>query len=235
MSVMRRLKNVVRGQGIAAIPAKMASALYDRAFECRHGLETLAIAKLDGLTIRAGERTQGFYYEGMRMLPLRRLFAELRHLVPPDAALVDLGCGKGKVLLAAAEAGVAKIRGVEFAHELCEQARVNWAAFQSRTAVSAVVDVIESDAGVYPIQPDESLFFLFNPFNEVVLDRVLTNVSTSVVAHPRRVYIAAAYLSERYRRVFAAHPEYALDREVKSWGCRFTIYAMGPVAVDAER
>jgi 2-polyprenyl-3-methyl-5-hydroxy-6-metoxy-1,4-benzoquinol methylase len=98
-------------------------ALYDRAFERRHGLETLAIEKLDGLTIRVGERTQGFYYEGMRMLPLRRLFAKLRKLVPPDAALVDLGCGKGNVLLAAAEAGVANIRGVEFARELCEQAR----------------------------------------------------------------------------------------------------------------
>jgi SAM-dependent methyltransferase len=235
MSVMRRLTNVVRGQGVAAIPAKLASALYDRAFERRHGLETLAIEKLDGLTISGGERAHGFYYEGMRMLPLRRLFAELRLHVPPDAALVDLGCGKGKVLLAAAEAGVAKIRGVEFAHELCDQARANWAVFQARTGNSALVEVIESDAGVYRFQADESLFFLFNPFDEVVLDRVLTNLSESIAEHPRRAYIAAAYLSDRYRSVFAAHPKYALDRDLQAWGCRFTVYASGPVGVVAER
>jgi hypothetical protein len=76
---------------------------------------------------------------------------------------------------------------------------------------------------------------LFNPFDEVVLDRVLTNLSRSVGEHPRRVHLAAAYLSECYRRVFAAHPEYALDREVKAWGCRFTVYATGPAAVVAER
>jgi SAM-dependent methyltransferase len=228
MSVPRRLKNIVRGQGALAIPAKLYAATYDRWYERRNRLNTLAVAKLDGLTIHVGDRAHGFYYEGMRVLPLRRLFAEFRKLVPADAAFVDLGCGKGKVLLVAAESGIGKIRGVEFAHELCEIARANWAAYQARKRPPCVVEVIENDAAAYRFQRDEQLFFMFNPFDESVLDRVLANLSLSIAQRPRRAYVAVAHLSDRYRRVFAAHSEYALDRELDAWGCRFTLFATGP-------
>jgi SAM-dependent methyltransferase len=227
MSVLRRLKNIIQGQGVAAIPAKLYATAYDRCYEFRYRLDTLSTAKLDRLTIHAGDRTRGFYYEGTRVLPLRRLFAEFHKLVPADAAFVDLGCGKGKVLLVAAEKGIAKIRGVEFAHELCEVARANWAAYEARKRPPCTVEVIENDAAAYRFQRDEQLFFLFNPFDEIVLDRVLVNLSLSIAQRPRRAYVAVAHLSERYRRVFAAHPEYAIDRELDSWGCRFTLFATG--------
>lgn len=227
MSVLARLRNIIRGQGVAAIPLKLYATAYDRWFERRYRLDTLFSTKLDGLTIRAGDRAHGFYYEGMRVLPLRRLFAEFYKLVPADAAFVDLGCGKGKVLLVAAENGIAKIRGVEFAHELCEIARANWAAYQARKNPPCMVEIIENDAAAYRFQRDEQLFFLFNPFDESVLDRVLTNLSLSISQRPRRAFVAVAHLSERYRRVFAAHPEYEIDRELDAWGCRFTLFATG--------
>jgi SAM-dependent methyltransferase len=231
MNVLRRLKNIVRGPGIAAIPAKLYAAAYDRWYERRYRLDTLSTAKLDGLTIHAGDRVHSFYYEGTRVLPLRRLFTEFHKLVPADASFVDLGCGKGKVLLVAAENGIAKIRGVEFAHELCETARANWAAYQARKKPLCTVEIIENDAAAYRFQRDEQMFFLFNPFDEIVLDRVLTNLSLSIAQRPRRAYVAVAHLSDRYRRVFAAHPEYAIDRELDAWGCRFTLFATGPASV----
>jgi SAM-dependent methyltransferase len=228
MSILRRLRYIVRDQGLRGVAAKLLGKPFDYLFEWRYGLDTLAIAKLDGLTITSGDRRRGGFYEGSRWLPLRGLFAELRAMTAAGGALVDLGCGKGKVLLVAAQSGFAQVRGVEFAHELCEIARANWERFRQRTQCPATVEIVEADVAQYAIRPDETVFFLFNPFDEIVLARVLEHVAASVAAHPRRVLIVVAYLSAHYRQAFERQTAFKLEREIVSWACTFSVFSNHP-------
>jgi predicted RNA methylase len=228
MPLLRRLKQILHGHGLRGVAAKLVGKAFDRAFEVRYGIDTLAHAKLDGLTIVAGQPDAGIFYEGSRVMPLRGLLKALHGTGNSEAeqgALVDLGCGKGKVLLVAAECGVAKVRGVEFARELCDVARANWEKFRAKTGSIAEVEIIEGDAGAYPIRPDETVFFLFNPFGAAVLTRVLTNIAASVRQHPRRVRIVVTYLSAHYRRVFEEQKEFTFEREIVTWAYNFTVFS----------
>lgn len=225
MGILRRVSHILRDQGFRGVATKLVGKPVEYFFDWRYGADTRAIAKLDGLTIRSGSRERGSYYEGSRVLPLRGLFAVLRPLNVEGGALVDLGCGKGKVLLVAAQCGFAKVRGIEFAHELCQIARDNWEKFRGKTGSTSDVEFVEADVATYVIRPDETVFFLFNPFDETILAQVLCNIEASLEAHPRKVYIAVAYLSDHYRRVFAAHPAFLPEREIVSWACHFSVFS----------
>jgi SAM-dependent methyltransferase len=227
MSIVRRFQSVVRDHGLRGVVAKLWGSVVDRAFERRYGLETHAIAMLDRLTIHNGNREHATCYEGSRIMPLRGLMAALKKL-SPGGTLVDIGCGKGKVLLAAAEACIPNVRGIEFAHELCETARANWHSYQAETRSTCNVEIIEADAAAYEFRPDETLFFLFNPFDAPTLSAVLANLAASIRTNPRRAYLAVAFVSEPYRRAFESHHEFSLDREIVSWACRFSIFSNAP-------
>ena len=51
MSLLRRFKSALQGQGLQGVAAKLVGKVFDHAFERRYGIDTLAIAKLDNLTI----------------------------------------------------------------------------------------------------------------------------------------------------------------------------------------
>lgn len=84
-----------------------------------------------------------------------------------DARFVDLGCGKGRALILAQEAGFTKITGVELSSKLAAAAEAN---------VSAYVEVICGDASKYEFTDRSTVIFLYNPFSAEVLARVLLNL-----------------------------------------------------------
>ena len=226
MSVFTRINSVIGEHGLVAIGTKLIGRHLDLSFERTYELDTVGMTCLDGLSIESGNRGRGNYYEGTRLMPLRRLIPQMRALVAPDSALVDCGSGKGKVLLVAAECGVKQARGVEFAKELCKIAASNWAKFDARKQTGSNVEVHCSDILDYAIQPNDSMFFLFNPFDAIVLNALLDRVAESVERHPRKIVIAVAFLSEPYRKVFETKPRFEKHIEVVHWACKFTLYTV---------
>ena len=51
------------------------------------------------------------------------------------------------------------------------------------------VEVLHADAGAVRFDDDLHVFYLFNPFNEVILERVLENIRASLERHPRPVWV----------------------------------------------
>jgi uncharacterized protein (UPF0248 family) len=45
------------------------------------------------------------------------------------------------------------------------------------------------DATAYPIPKEKAVFYFFNPFNEIVLAKVLRNIQESIREDQRQVYI----------------------------------------------
>jgi SAM-dependent methyltransferase len=84
---------------------------------------------------------------------------------------VDLGCGKGRSLLIASRMGFKRVIGVEFAAELAATARRNIQIMGVSNA-----SVIDADAAEFSPPEDNLVAFLFNPFRNAVVRRVVGNL-----------------------------------------------------------
>jgi tRNA1(Val) A37 N6-methylase TrmN6 len=92
-------------------------------------------------------------------------------LTPSDYRFIDLGCGKGRMLIVAAELGFKSCVGVEFADELAQLAAKNVAASGFKS-----IGIVHGDAGNYAFKDEPFVLYLFNPFSSRVMERVRNNL-----------------------------------------------------------
>jgi predicted RNA methylase len=109
---------------------------------------------------------------------------------------VDVGCGKGRVVCAAALRSVRKVTGIEIDGALCEQARTNAAQLRHRRSP---VEIIHGPAQEFNYR-DCTAVFLFNPFNRGPLAAVLEAVRT---VRSRSGAMRLAYVNPRFDQAFA--------------------------------
>lgn len=224
MNILQRFIDSLRTAGVGGSAAKLVCPYFDRKFDRDHGTETCGIRERDTLKIESANRDHSARYEPSRVLPLRKMLPLVRRMVPPESVLVDFGCGKGRVLLLAAEHGF-RARGIEFAGELCEIARRNVESFNAHTGNRQEITIIKGDVTEYALEPDERVFFLFNPFGPVIFQKVLANLGASLKVHPRRILIVICLPSDEYHRAVEEHPEFQLVSKHRFWGCKFAIYS----------
>jgi SAM-dependent methyltransferase len=117
----------------------------------------------------------------------KRLLAHLH--APAGSTFVDLGCGKGKVLLLASRSRFSRVVGVEFSATLCNIARRNVQRYSHRVSTTPQIDIVCCDAAQYVFRPDENVFFMFHPFGATVMERVIDNLQRSLSETPRPVWI----------------------------------------------
>ena len=119
-------------------------------------------------------------------LPYRSLRAVARHLpLLPSDHLLDIGCGKGRVLCFFARRRVRRCSGIEIVQDLCEDARRNARSLRGRRAPIDVThaDAIDAEIG------DASIIYLFNPFSAEVMQPVLRHIEHSFRVRPRALRI----------------------------------------------
>lgn len=106
-----------------------------------------------------------------------------------DFTFIDLGSGKGRTLLMASQYPFRRIVGVELLPALHQIAEQNLAAYQSEAQQCFTLQAVYGDAAGFSFPAEPSLIYLFNPFPEAVLRRVLANLEQSLRDHPRPVYV----------------------------------------------
>jgi SAM-dependent methyltransferase len=220
---LQRLGASIRRQGMAATFVKLWGFVSEHVYDLRNGTDTCRCSALESLTIAGENKTRGTHYEPTRMLPLRKLFRLIEPLLPDNRVLLDLGCGKGRVLLVSSEFRFDSVRGVEFAQELCEIARRNWAVFRRANGPKPACEVIEADVTLYPLRHDETVFFMGNPFDDVILQKVLDNIVASVRSHPRKVLII--YSNPMFAQAIDQRNEFKLLRTHEIWSYNVRVYS----------
>lgn len=223
MSIMRRLKNSLGQQGFSTTLYKIYILAVDYWFDLRYRVETCQQVQLHDLAITSGNKERGNRYQASRVVPLRKLFPRLKPLISSDAVLVDFGCGKGRVLVVASEFGFREVRGVEFAPELCAIARKNCAAYKRATGVATEFQVSESDVVDYRINSDESVFFMYNPFDGFIVSKVLNNIATSLAVNSRKIIIV--YYEPRFSDAIEQKASFSKLFDLNFRGYPFSVYA----------
>jgi hypothetical protein len=107
----------------------------------------------------------------------------------PEYTFVDLGSGKGRMLLIAAEFPFRKVQGLEIAQELHREATQNISRYRHPSQRCAIVESINLDALEYVFPDGNLILYLFNPFLPEVLEKVFANLEHSLAQHPRHVIV----------------------------------------------
>jgi SAM-dependent methyltransferase len=127
-----------------------------------------------------------------------------------STVFVDLGSGKGRVLLMASEYPFRKIIGVELSPALHRVAARNLAAWRSPSRRCRDIELMCLDAADFVPPPEEALVYLFQPFPADTMRAVLVNLERSFAVHPRLVRLA--YLNPLYHALIVESGRFALER-----------------------
>jgi len=223
ISVLQRLRISLRVEGLKTSVLKAYALIVDHLFDIRYGIDTCTHSKLTELTIDSDNKARAKMYWPTRAVALRKLFNVMQPMIPADSVFVDFGCGKGRVLLIASEFGFREVRGVEFAHELCEIAKKNYDVYKAKTGFSKECRIIECDATNYAINTDENVFFMFDPFDETILIKVLSNIAASLQTQRRKILII--YHRPKYDHIIEQGDDFTRLREFRFYGLQFGVYS----------
>ncbi len=174
----------------------------DRWFDKKYGTDTRRLLKLPG---NKAEKDMNWPYslvsQSSLIEPFQKVMKELisSRIISPTDVFIDVGSGKGLILLLATSYGFHQIIGVEKFREVCEIARRNVEIFKPHLTQPYNIEIIETDASLYKIPDDATVFHLMNPFNGTILHPFMQNLCESLRRNWRHVVII--YFSPEYRKI----------------------------------
>jgi SAM-dependent methyltransferase len=184
MKALRWAVDTMRQRGALQAWRIARSTATDLLFDLRYGTDTMRWVEAPAITTASEQKRHAGRYQATKERPLLQLLDRLE--LPKECTFVDIGSGKGRVLLIASQRGFRCVRGIEFSGDLCRLARRNVDIFSGRRQ-HAPIDVIEADATRYQFRADECVFFMYNPFDGRTLAKVLDSLRRSFDAAPRQV------------------------------------------------
>jgi SAM-dependent methyltransferase len=181
-----------------AVHRKLGRVLFERAGQ-------------DTWRLSADELAEGYlHYEPSHWTFLPRALRGER--VGPRDVFVDIGCGRGRVVLQAAKRPFGRVIGVEISPEKLATARHNLAKL-SGTLKCHDVELVAIDALEYELPLEATYVYLFNPCSGDAFERLSENIVASHDRRPRRLRVlyanpveeAALERSGRFARVRLSH------------------------------
>lgn len=132
-----------------------------------------------------------YHYQGASYLVLDRIFTEISKMTD-CRRLTDIGCGMGRVIFMAEARGFKVLTGIELDKKLYEAAVLNEGHYKRRQA-SSEIQFVHSNVLDYQFPPTACIYFLFNPFDEVVLRAMLGNLRNVITEECWLIYMNPAH------------------------------------------
>lgn len=187
LNSFERFKISLKRKGLKDTFLKALSTGGDHYFDRKYKTDTCSLVDLDDMDIEGNSKEHAGIYQATRVIQLRKLFKILG--IPAGKVFVDLGCGKGRVLLIASEFDFKEARGIEFSPILSEIAQNNVALYKTKTKTKTNFNIIHSDVIDCNFSDDEEVLFLFNPFDDFILESVIRKLEDSLKRRNRKVLI----------------------------------------------
>jgi SAM-dependent methyltransferase len=219
-----KLRSHIRTHGFAPTVAKMFSTVHDLFFDWVHGTETSKPAWSDNLVTGSLNKVHANRYQPSRSRPFTRLLTELK--LPQSAVFVDIGAGKGRVLMLAAQFRFKRVVGVELCSRLSALAVHNVGIFRKSRPDLPVIDVVNSDAVEFRIPDGDVVMYLNNSFEVPVLNQFLGNVRRALESAPRRIWMI--YSPPVYDSVVQDSGLFTGIQSYQISGDKFMVYAAEP-------
>jgi SAM-dependent methyltransferase len=194
-------------------------------YDVRHGTDTggkTAAANLD-IPAETVEHVTGF-----QSVNERHLQTVLEAIdFPIGSVFIDIGCGKGKALLIAAQlATIDKVMGIELAESLCKASEKNMEIARARGLLRAPSKIIHGDAVEAEYDPSINIFFLNNPFDAAFMIRMIDVLQRHAQRNQRKVWML--YGNPQHASVIEQDGRLKLVRAFKFFGAGrdITVYEL---------
>ena len=189
----------------------------DKLFDFQYGIDTRGIVANTSLRTDSKFRENATAFQSVWCRNVRTLIRVCHEKGYKPNTFIDIGCGKGKACFYAATTGKFKeIEGVEFDKTLVFQANKNKIKF----TVEPEINFQHLDATQYSLGENQSLVFMFNPFDDSVMSIFLRNNLEKF----RKCNHIIAYANDlcRTRLVFFGFEQLWRDpiRNISLWGIR---------------
>jgi methyltransferase family protein len=202
LPLLTRLRQVLR-------PRSRAEALWSRARKARFGLRPLHNLVHDlrfggwcgGRFENPFARQGAHHIQSVDYAVLDHLHRENQIPIHADDLLVDVGCGRGRVLNWWLARGCSnRLVGLELVPELAHATARRLARFPN-------VEIVPGDA-IENLPPDGTLFFLYNPFDGTAVRRFRDRLLERIRA-PRRLRVL--YFNSRFLDPFRTDPRWRVQ------------------------
>ena len=136
----------------------------------RLSLETIVNKEILKSSVKANLK-HATYYQPITCRHLKIIFKEAKKTQIPFEHFIDIGSGKGKACFYAAQTRTfKKITGIEFSLSLVKVANRNKTIAGHRN-----ITFLNEDAATYSLPDANCLIFLFNPFDDIILEKFVAN------------------------------------------------------------
>lgn len=215
----RKLIRQIRIDGVFGVIAKVPIWLRtqrENHLDRQFGIATVGrieVAESAGPAPGTQHLDNAVFYAPLQFAKFNRLMRAALPFEPEQYTFIDYGAGKGRALALATDMGFRRVIGVELFESLCVEARRNIAAFAARDARAADIELLCMDAASYRPPAGNLFCYFYNPFDDVVMRKVLANLEAACRADPRQIIIA--YSNPQHADVFDSaqflRPHYRSD------------------------
>ena len=152
---------------------------------------------------------EAFNYETIAKFSIKQILNNID--INKNDIFIDFGCGKGRILLIASQYKFKKIIGIEFSPELVDIARSNVSICKDYNSFNIdKIKIIEGDVLDYKYNNNETVFYLYNPFSNIILDQLCDQIMESIRHKPRRVYMI--YVNPKFHNIIVANGFNKIDK-----------------------
>jgi hypothetical protein len=164
-------------------------------FDLAHDVETSQRIHQSDLRVDSSNWAHGVGYWPCPETVVRQALAALP-ICHEQFTFVDLGSGKGRVLLMASDYPFARIIGVEYAPELNEASMENLRRYRSESQKCRKIEAVCQDMTMFELPDTPLVVFLYNPATEAVMRIVAGNIMNAALECLREIwviYVTPAY------------------------------------------
>jgi SAM-dependent methyltransferase len=200
---------------LSRVPLALAAEyLFDR----RRGIRTRGFVRNDRVLARVSVGGDPCFYQPIGLSPLRHLVSTVP-LEPAETTFVDLGAGRGRAVILAAELGFGHVFGVELDADLAAEGAENvrrWRAGRhGRSVAGQTVEIVQGDAADCPLPTGPLLIALFNSFGPTTLRLFLEHLCDQRTGISDPVFFA--YINPVHEETFEAFARLVPHARAPGW------------------
>jgi SAM-dependent methyltransferase len=152
-----------------------------------YGTDTSGIVPVTQLEVDSAIAPLISGYGGSQPSIVRRALAVLSGL--ERYSFIDLGCGKGRALIVAAQFPFRRVIGVELSPKLAGTARVNMAKMQPHHPEVPRIDVVEDNAVHFRLPAGKVVVFIYHSFGAQLVAELLENIERGLADDIEHLFV----------------------------------------------
>jgi hypothetical protein len=180
--------SVHKTEGDGATVWEVRKKTVDATFDSDHGVDTGGTTHLNDFNIAGPHRRFGTCHIASDPDEFADAVASL-DIEHRDFTFIDLGSGKGRALILGLSYPFRRILGVEFALELHHAAETNLISLAATGTDTCRIELLHADVTKFDFPLEPLVVFLYNPFEGVVMRKVVERVRQTHAENPRPIFI----------------------------------------------